>query len=68
VRVAHERRVASAINGDVRIPLALAPGEHALLVLISDDGGAAAFGARLSAGDGSPLPAGLEVGAAGARR
>ena len=59
-RVSFERRVASAINGDVRIPLALAPGEHALLVLISDDGGAAAFGARLSAGDDAP-PIGLEI-------
>ena len=56
VRVSFDRRVASAINGDVRIPLALVPGEHELLVLISDDGGAAAFGAQMSAGDGAAPP------------
>lgn len=59
-RVSHERRVGSAINGDVRIPLALTPGEHALLILISDDGGAAAFGALWSATGAAP-PAGAEI-------
>jgi hypothetical protein len=60
-RVSFERRVASAINGDVRIPLALVSGEHELLVLISDDGGAAAFGALLSTADGAAPPAELEI-------
>ena len=62
-RVSHERRIASAINGDVRVPLSVAPGEHALVVLISDDGGAAAFGAMLSAGDDGTVSPGLEIGA-----
>jgi hypothetical protein len=61
VRVSHERRVTSAINGDVRIPLTLAPGGHELLALISDDAGSAAFGALLSGGDGAAPAAGLEV-------
>jgi hypothetical protein len=67
-RVAHDRRVASAINGDVRVPLALAPGEHELLVLISDDGGAAAFGALASTAAGAAPPAGLEFRVEGPRR
>jgi hypothetical protein len=61
-RVSFERRVSSAIDGDVRIPLSITPGAHVLLVLISDDGGAAAFGARLSAGDDGAPPPGLEIG------
>jgi hypothetical protein len=60
-RASHERRVGSAINGDVRVPLALAPGTHTVLVLVSDDGGAAAFGARLCAADGSAPPPALRV-------
>lgn len=60
-RVSHERRVGAAINGDVRIPLALAAGAHTLLVLASDDGGSAVFGARLSGTGESQPPAGLRV-------
>lgn len=48
VRTSRELRVGSAINGDVRVALGLAPGEHRLVLLIEDAGGAAAFGARLS--------------------
>ncbi len=47
-RLSRERRVGSAIVGDVRVPLSLSPGEHLLVVLVEDVGGAAAFGARLS--------------------
>jgi len=61
-RVSFERRVGSAINGDVRIPLELAPGDHQLLILVSDDGGAAAFGARLSTSEGAAPPAELVLG------
>lgn len=43
-----EPRVGSAINGDVRIALELAPGVHTLVLLVEDVHGAAAFGARLS--------------------
>jgi hypothetical protein len=54
-RVGFERRVGSAINGDVRFELDLAPGAHRLVVLVEDVGGAAAFGARVSAPDaGAP--------------
>jgi hypothetical protein len=62
-RLAFERRVASAIDGDVHVPLTLAPGEHRLLVLISDDGGAAAFGALLSGTAQDAPPAALRAGA-----
>ncbi|HEX6881925.1 MAG TPA: prenyltransferase/squalene oxidase repeat-containing protein [Planctomycetota bacterium] len=60
-RVSHERRVGSAINGDVRVPLALTAGPHLLLVLASDDGGSAVFGARLSGPDDSAPPDGLRA-------
>lgn len=62
-RLSRERRVQAAMNGDVRIPLRLAPGDHRLVLLVEDVGGAAAFGALLSAAAGGPPPAALEVGA-----
>ncbi len=55
-RLSRERRVGSAIVGDVRIPLRLEPGEHLLVVLVEDVGGVAAFGARLSDALGGPPP------------
>lgn len=60
--LASGRRVASAIRGDVHVPLRLAPGHHELWVLVEDVGGAAAFGARLAAPDGAPLADALVVG------
>ena len=60
-RLSRERRVGSAINGDVRIALELAPGEHRLVVLVEDVGGAAAFGARLSDATNGPPPATLSA-------
>ena len=48
VRRARERRVRAAINGDVCVPLTLAPGAHSVVVLAEDERGAAAFGARLT--------------------
>jgi hypothetical protein len=47
-RLSRERRVRSAINGDVRIELDLSPGVHRLVVLVEDEHGAAAFGARVT--------------------
>jgi hypothetical protein len=67
-RVSHERRVGSAINGDVRVPLALAAGAHVVLVLASDDGGSAVFGARLSGSDESPPPTSLHIALTPAKR
>jgi len=58
-RVGFERRVGSAINGDVRIPLHLEAGDHLLLALVSDDGGAAAFGARVTDAEGRRPPVDL---------
>jgi hypothetical protein len=58
-RVSHDRRVGAAINGDVKIPLELAPGQHRLTVLVEDVGGAAAFGARLSSATNAGPPATL---------
>jgi hypothetical protein len=48
VRASRERRVGSAINGDVRIALELAPGAHRVVCLVEDAAGSAAFGARVS--------------------
>jgi hypothetical protein len=47
-RASCERRVGAAVNGDVRIALELAPGAHALVCLVEDAVGSAAFGARVS--------------------
>ncbi|HVS17920.1 MAG TPA: hypothetical protein VMT18_04910, partial [Planctomycetota bacterium] len=66
-RASSERRVGSAINGDVRIELDLAPGVHSLVVLVEDVLGAAAFGARLSAPDAGAPGAGIH-GRAGFER
>jgi prenyltransferase beta subunit len=62
-RLSRERRRGAAINGDVKLPLRLAPGTHPLLVLVEDVGGAAAFGARLSDVDNRAPPVGLAASA-----
>ncbi|MCE9594860.1 MAG: terpene cyclase/mutase family protein [Planctomycetes bacterium] len=54
-RLSFERRVMAPIAESVRVPFALAPGEHALLVIVEDLYGAAAFGARAVAPGGGPL-------------
>ena len=60
-RLSRALRRQAAINGDVRIPLELTPGEHRLVVLVEDAYGVAAFGARLTdTANGAP-PAGLEA-------
>jgi len=61
VEVSRSQRVQAAIDGDVRIDVELAPGEHELFVLIEDDVGASAFGMRVTDRAGKPLPA-LQVG------
>lgn len=66
-RASRERRVVSAINGDVRIALELSPGVHTLVLLIEDAEGAAAFGARLSDRAGA-APAPIASWRAGAER
>lgn len=54
-RRARDRRVRAAINGDVRVPLRLAPGSHPVVVVVQDEFGAAAVGARLTdAANGAP--------------
>jgi hypothetical protein len=57
-----ERRVGSAINGDVRVPLDLTPGEHQLVVLVEDVVGASAFGARLTDSANRRVPDALKAG------
>ena len=59
--LSHERRVGAAINGDVRIPLQLTPGEHRLVILVEDVFGAAAFGARLTDPENGPPEDGLQA-------
>lgn len=58
-RLSRERRRGTAIRGDVRFELTLAPGEHPLLVLVEDRLGAAAFGARVTDRANHAPPAGL---------
>jgi hypothetical protein len=67
VRASRELRVGSAINGDVRIALELAPGAHTVVLLIEDAGGAAAFGARLSDRAGAGPPANVHARAGSGR-
>jgi len=58
-RVSRERRRAQVVTGDVMVPLRLAPGPHALVVLLEDDDGPAAFGAVLTANGFGPPPEGI---------
>src|SRR5260221_5229804 len=44
--VSSEMRMASAIVENVQVPIALEPGEHALVVLVADHVGASAFSGR----------------------
>lgn len=53
-RVSFDRRVAAPIEESVRVPLELAPGEHVLTVVVEDQWGAAAFGARVARPGGVP--------------
>lgn len=59
--VSASRRVQAPIRFDTRVALALEPGEHELLVLLDDEIGASAFGARVCAPGGGPAPAELVV-------
>lgn len=55
-RMSFEQRVSAPLREDVRIPVELAPGEHLLLVLVEDDGGASAFSCRITDPQGHRLP------------
>ncbi len=52
-------RMQSAIEECLHVELTLAPGPHELLLLVADDRGAAAFGARFTDLQGKALPAGF---------
>lgn len=54
-RLATTQRIAGAIDGREALHFELARGEHRLVCLIEDFGGAAAFGARITARDGRAL-------------
>jgi hypothetical protein len=61
VRVSFSQGVQAPIDNRVAIELTLARGEHRLVVLVEDDIGAAAFGARLSDRAGQPLRSAPDV-------
>lgn len=50
--LSHGERVQAPIRPDVRVPLHLEPGTHALVVVVEDAAGSAAFEARLSDAEG----------------
>jgi hypothetical protein len=54
-------RVASPIVEDVRCPVRLEPGPHALVVLVADDVGASAFSGRITNPAGEALPPGFRA-------
>jgi hypothetical protein len=60
--VSSEMRMASPIVEDVQIPVALEPGEHALVVLVADHVGASAFSGRITDRSGKAMPAGFSAG------
>jgi hypothetical protein len=60
--VSSEMRMASPIVEDVQIPVALEPGEHALVVLVADHVGASAFSGRITDRSGKAMPAGFTAG------
>jgi hypothetical protein len=55
-------RVQAPIEDTVSVPLELAPGSHALVVLVGDELGASAFSMRASDAHGKPLGAGFSCG------
>jgi hypothetical protein len=59
--IAQSARVQSAIEEAEAGAALLAPGEHRLVVLVSDLLGASAFAFRASRDDGGPLPAGFAL-------
>ncbi len=59
-RLSRERRRTVGV-GFARVPLALAPGEHLLTVLVDDSRGPAAFGVQLTGATGGPPPAALST-------
>jgi hypothetical protein len=61
--VSFDERVQAPIEESVCVPLEIDPGMHTLLVLVSDDLGASAFGARLTDPAGRALPASVTVAA-----
>jgi hypothetical protein len=61
--VSADDRVAAPIEETVRVDLRLEPGVHTLVVLVSDDVGASAFGARLSDAQGKVLTSSVIVSA-----
>jgi hypothetical protein len=61
--VSFEMRTASPIREDVVVPVTIAPGAHALVVLAADAGGASAFSGRITDRAGKSLPAGFSISA-----
>jgi Prenyltransferase and squalene oxidase repeat len=61
--VSFDERVQAPIEESVCVPLEIQPGVHTLVVLVSDDLGASAFGARLTDPAGRALPASVTIGA-----
>lgn len=59
--VSADDRVQAPIEETVRADLRIEPGVHTLVVLVSDDVGASAFGARLSDAQGKVLPSSVVV-------
>jgi hypothetical protein len=59
--VGESLRMQSAIEECLHVELRLAPGTHELLVLIGDERGVAAFGARFTDAEGKSLPAGFAL-------
>lgn len=66
--VGRDERVQSAIDEVGTDAFDVAPGEHEIVVLVSDVLGASAFGLRASAEDGGKLPPGFAIGAEPQRR
>ncbi len=60
--VSRSLRIGSPIVEDTAVSVRLAPGRHLLLVLLEDNGGAAAFSCRVSTPDGSAQPPGVRAG------
>ena len=62
-RISFDRRVMAPIEESVRVPFELAPGEHALVIVVEDLWGAAAFGARVVEPGGEPPGSWFAAGA-----
>jgi len=65
--VGQSQRVQGPADGRVSVPLRLARGDHALLVLVEDELGPAFFGARLTAPDGKQLERAPHIAASPAK-